>query len=303
MLRKSEEAARRGEERTAIFNTLIEGFCIIEMIFDAGGKPVDYRFLETNEVFEAQTGLNDAQGKLMRELAPIDEQHRSDIYGKVASSGEPARFMAPAAALGRYYDVSAFRVGGPASRQVGILFNDVTERKRADQVRQRLLEESQTQAEELQAQSEELRVKGDELRVQYDAELTQRATLLRENELRAGLNAIGQLLHSTLEPDEVMQRALGEATGALAIDAAAIELSEGGTWPIRYAEGLPAEALGAALIDEPVIARLVAHSGEALVLDDVGDHERSDRSPSATISAPSWPCRFSPAMRCWACCS
>jgi PAS domain S-box-containing protein len=273
-LRHSEEAARRAEARyRTLFNTLIEGFCIIEMVFDADGKPVDYRFLEINEVFEEQTGLHDAQGKLMRDLAPDHEQHWFDIYGKVATIGEPTRFMAPAAALGRYYDVSAFRVGGPESRQVGILFNDISERHRAEEERQRLLEESQAQAEELQTQSEELRVQGEELQVRYDEELAGRAALLRENELRAGLSAIGELLHSTLEPDEVMRRALGEATRALAIDAAAIELSEGGAWPVRYAEGLPTEALGSPLAGEPAIARLVAFSGEALVLDDAAGHE------------------------------
>ena len=70
-----------------------------------------------------------------------------------------------------------------------------------------------------------------------------------------------------------MRLALGEATRALAIDAAAIELSEGDSWPVRFAEGLPTEALGSPLIGEPVIARLVALSGDALVLDDAAGHE------------------------------
>ncbi len=273
-LRRSGEAARRAEERYRnLFNTLIEGFCVIEMIFDSDGEPSDYRFLEINQAFEEQTGLHDAKGKLMRELAPDHEQHWFDSYGKVALSGEPARFMAPAAALGRYYDVSAFRVGGPESRQVGILFNDISERHRVEEERQHLLEESQAQAEELQAQGEELRIQSEELQAHYDEQLTQRNDLLRESELRAGLNAIGQLLHSTLEPHEVMRRALAEATRALGIDAAAIELSEGDAWPLCYAEGLPVEAMGSSLLGEPVIARLVAHSGEALVLDDVAAHE------------------------------
>jgi PAS domain S-box-containing protein len=149
-LRASEQAAQRAEERYRnLFNTLIEGFCVVEMVFNADGKPVDYRFLEINQVFEERTGLHDAQGKLMRELAPDHEQHWFDFYGKVALTGQPARFMAPAGALGRFYDVSAFRVGGPESRQVGILFNDITARHRAEQERQRLLEESEAQADEL----------------------------------------------------------------------------------------------------------------------------------------------------------
>jgi signal transduction histidine kinase len=123
-----------------LFDTLIEGFCTIEMVFDASGKPVDYRFLEINPAFERQTGLRNAQGKLMRELAPNHEQHWFDIYGKIAVTGEPLRFENEAKALGRHYEVCAYRVGGPESRKVAILFNDITERKTAEARMQRQLE-------------------------------------------------------------------------------------------------------------------------------------------------------------------
>jgi PAS domain S-box-containing protein len=273
-LLESGEAARRAEERYRnLFTTMIEGFCIIEMIFDDVGKSVDYRFLEINPAFEERTGLHGAQGKLMRELAPDHEQHWFDIYGKVAVTGEPARFMAPADALGRYYDVSAFRVGEPQSRQVAIVFDDITERHRAEQDNQRLLEESQAQSEELQTQTEELQIQGDALQAQNAELVAQRDELVRESELRAGLNALALLLHSTLKPDEVMRLALAEATRALGIDAAAIELPEDDNWLVRFAAGLPGEVLGSPLIGEPVISRLVAYSGEVLVLDQVADNE------------------------------
>ena len=273
-LRRSEEAARQAEERYHnLFNTMIEGFCVIEVVFDAAGRSVDYRFLEINPVFEERTGLHDAQGKLMRELAPDHEEQWFEIYGKVALTGEPARFMAPAAALGRYYDVSAFRVGGPQSREVGILFDDITERHGAEQESQRLLEESQAQAEELQAQNEELQAQSEEMQVQNEELGAQRDTIVHESELRAGLNAIAALLNSTFESDEVIRRTLGEATRALGVDAAAIELREGDAWPVRYAEGLPTDELGRPLLGEPVIARSVALSGEALVVDDAAEHE------------------------------
>jgi PAS domain-containing protein len=86
------------------------------MMFDASGKPVDYRFLEINPAFERQTGLHNAQGRLMRDLAPNHEAHWFNIYGNVALTGEPARFENEAKGLGRHYDVCAYRVGGPESR-------------------------------------------------------------------------------------------------------------------------------------------------------------------------------------------
>jgi len=128
--KQAEEAVHNSEAKyRTLFETLIEGFCTIEMIFDASGKPLDYRFLEINPAFEKQTGLHNAQGKLMRELAPEHEAHWFEIYGKVALTGEPVHFENEARALDRYYDVRAWRVGGPESRKVGILFEDITERK------------------------------------------------------------------------------------------------------------------------------------------------------------------------------
>ncbi|MEP7244570.1 MAG: ATP-binding protein [Gammaproteobacteria bacterium] len=115
----------------ALFDTLIEGFCTVEVIFDANEKAVDYRFLEINAAFEQQTGLHNVQGKLMRDLAPGLEAHWFETFGKVALTGEPVRLEDEARPLGRFYDVCAYRVGGPGSRKVAILFNDITDRKSA----------------------------------------------------------------------------------------------------------------------------------------------------------------------------
>ena len=132
--KQAEEAVRQSEERyRTLFDTLIEGFCTIEVIFDAGGKPVDYRFLEINPAFEKQTGLHNAQGKLMRDLVPDHEAFWFEIYGKIALTGESAHFENEAKAMGRHYDVFAYRIGGPESRKVAILFNDITERKAAEE--------------------------------------------------------------------------------------------------------------------------------------------------------------------------
>ena len=207
----SEETARKAEERyRTLFNTLIEGFCIIEMVFDAQGAPVDYRFLEVNPVFEDDFGWQGARGKLVRELAPDHDAHWFEIYGRVALTGEPARFMAPATAAGRYYDVSAFRVGGAESREVGILFSDITQRKRAEAESQRLLTDCQAQAEELAGHAG----------------------------LAEALNAIDNLVHSTLDFDEIMQRALDEGAQALDADAGTIEIREGSFWVVHYQHGL-----------------------------------------------------------------
>jgi PAS domain S-box-containing protein len=132
-LTAAEEALRLSQEQYhSLFNTLIEGFCIIEVVFDSHAHPVDCRFLEVNPAFEAQTGLRNARGRFMRELVPDYEEHWFQIYGEIALTGEPRRFVNEARALQRWFDVSAFRFGGPDSRKVAILFNDISEAKRAE---------------------------------------------------------------------------------------------------------------------------------------------------------------------------
>jgi C4-dicarboxylate-specific signal transduction histidine kinase len=68
----------------------------------------------------------------MREIAPQHEEHWFEIYGRIARTGEPMRFENEAKQLGRWYDVYAFRVDDPKRRRVGVLFNDITDRKRAE---------------------------------------------------------------------------------------------------------------------------------------------------------------------------
>ena len=99
------------------------------MVFNANYKPLDYRFLEVNASFERQTGMHDAKGKLMRSFAPNHESYWFEIYGKVALTGQPIRFINEAKALNRYYDVYAFPVGEGKIRNVGILFNDISQRR------------------------------------------------------------------------------------------------------------------------------------------------------------------------------
>jgi PAS domain S-box-containing protein len=136
--RKQAEQARQESETRfrTLFESMDEGYCVAEMIFDGENNPLDYRFLEVNQAFERQTGINDARGRLMREIAPEHEQHWFDIYGRVALTGETLRFEKPAAALRRYFEVCAFRVGAPELRHVGMVFSDITERKNFDRRRE-----------------------------------------------------------------------------------------------------------------------------------------------------------------------
>lgn len=123
-----DEFLRQSEERyRALFNSMDEAYCVLEMLFDADGQPHDYRFLEVNLAFIKMTGWSHAAGTRMRELAPDHEAYWFDIYGKVATTGEPIRFVQQANVLdARWFNLYAFRLGAPEERKVAVLFTDIT---------------------------------------------------------------------------------------------------------------------------------------------------------------------------------
>jgi two-component system cell cycle sensor histidine kinase/response regulator CckA len=146
--RKRAEVLLRESEKNyrTLFESMDEGFCQVEVLFDENDRAVDYLFLEVNPAFVGHTGIPDARGKTMREIAPQHEEHWFETYGKIALTGEPARFENEAAELHRWFDVHAFRVGEPQERKVAIFFDDITERKRAEEAVRRSEEEFRAMA-------------------------------------------------------------------------------------------------------------------------------------------------------------
>ena len=132
--RREAEAALRAEEARyrSLFETMDEGFCVIEMVYDEGGRPCDYLFIEANPAFQKESGLPAPEGRLMRDMAPAHEQHWFDLYGEVARTRQPVRVEYEGAALGRWFDIHAFPTGDPGSNRVAVLFNDITQKRRAE---------------------------------------------------------------------------------------------------------------------------------------------------------------------------
>ncbi|MFN7138489.1 MAG: PAS domain S-box protein [Limisphaerales bacterium] len=134
-LAKSEERYR------TLFNSIDEGFCVLEIIFDPEERAIDYRFIETNPAFEQQTGLRNATGRTAKELLPDLEAHWFETYGEVAKTGEATRFINHAKAMNRWFDVYAFRLEDDQRRRVALLFSDISKRKQAEEALAKAQEE------------------------------------------------------------------------------------------------------------------------------------------------------------------
>ena len=131
--KRAEQALRESEDRYRhLFNSMDEGYCIIEVIFDAHGQAIDYVYLEVNPAFETMSGMRDATGERVRKLIPDLEAWWFEIYGRVALTGESIRAVNEVKSLKRWFYVYAFRLGDAASRKVAVLFTNVTERRQAE---------------------------------------------------------------------------------------------------------------------------------------------------------------------------
>jgi len=107
-----------------------EGFFLGELIRDADGRAVDYRFLEINPAFVEQSGLpDDSIGRTIRDLVPDIDQWVIDAYANVVETGEPALFEITVPSLKRTFEV---RANKEHEARFSCLFLDITARRTAD---------------------------------------------------------------------------------------------------------------------------------------------------------------------------
>jgi PAS domain-containing protein len=130
----ADDALRETERRHRdLFESIIEAYCVIEMIFGEDGRAIDFRYLETNPAF-VRHATQPMLGKRIKEIVPDFEQFWLDQYGRVALTGEPVESEHMVAGLGgQWFHTSAFRIGGEDSRRVGVVFENITERKRSEE--------------------------------------------------------------------------------------------------------------------------------------------------------------------------
>ena len=138
--RKGNEAAVRASEAQyrTLFNSIDEGFCIIEKVATLPGEPVDFRYLEANPALEKQSGVGNVIGKTIREVIPGEPQEWINTFDTILKDGEPFRFERELVATGRVLELYAFRLEDKAQQRVAIVFQDVTARKNAEVIAQRL---------------------------------------------------------------------------------------------------------------------------------------------------------------------
>ncbi len=130
--RRAEEALQASEGRyRGLFESMQEGFALGEILWDADGRPHDFRYVEVNPAFCRLTGLDPDQAKRLtaRELFNVFDPWWLETYARVAAGGGPAHFERQSPSLLKWWEIYAY---SPEPGRFAILVTDIGERKRME---------------------------------------------------------------------------------------------------------------------------------------------------------------------------
>jgi diguanylate cyclase (GGDEF)-like protein/PAS domain S-box-containing protein len=135
--RKQAEAALQDSEQRyrSLYSTMKEGVALHEIERDADGVPVDYVVLDVNPAYERILGMtrDDVIGARGSQVYGIGDPPYLDGFAEVVRTGEPMTFETEF--RGRQMYISVVR---PSDGKFATIFDDITERKRAEQQVQHL---------------------------------------------------------------------------------------------------------------------------------------------------------------------
>ncbi len=136
--KQAEDALRRSEERyRSLYCNMQEGVALHKMIYDTSGRPVDYEVLDVNPSYERILGIprTRAVGVRASVLYGSGEPPYLDIFAEVVRSGTAACFESHFEPMQRVFSISAT---SPAPGTFATIFDDITERRRAEDERRTL---------------------------------------------------------------------------------------------------------------------------------------------------------------------
>ena len=131
---RAEQALREGEARyRSLFDNYLNGFCLMEMVPDATGQPIDWTYLEVNQACGEIINLRADQivGKRVTEVIPeIDQKPEWEIFRQVVSTGAAEKHELYNEAADKHIEATYYR---PRPGQVACVYADISMSRKAEQ--------------------------------------------------------------------------------------------------------------------------------------------------------------------------
>lgn len=133
-LKTTQAALRRSEEKyRTLFTTMDEAYAVVEVLKNEAGDWADFRFIEVNPAFIKHTGMPYPVGQTAIELLGSPNPRWARMYGQALDTGRPLRVEENEPTLDRIFDLNIFALDHEHNR-VAVLFTDITDRKKSEQV-------------------------------------------------------------------------------------------------------------------------------------------------------------------------
>jgi len=140
---RAEKSRRLAEQQyMALFEQLLDGVAVAEVVRDDRGVPADFRFVALNPAFERMTGFEAGKivGRTVLELFPAVDRTWIELCVPIAVQGRPGHFEGYSTAFKFHFEATVFQ---SKPGQIACILANVSERKQ--------LEEQYRQSQKMEA--------------------------------------------------------------------------------------------------------------------------------------------------------
>ncbi len=124
-----------------LFNSIDEGICIIDIIFDENKNPIDFFYVEMNSEFKKMINYQNCLGRLATEVSPNVLRDRINTFARVALTGESQRFESKSYQKpNSWISIYAFKIDEKNDTTIALLIKDITKDVREKEDLKRSLE-------------------------------------------------------------------------------------------------------------------------------------------------------------------
>lgn len=106
VMKHAEDRLRASEARyRTLFDSMEQGYAVIEVLFDADDRPADFRYLEVNPAFDQQSGLRGVTGRQLADFPVAAGDTAKRAAWRVAGPARPGAWGGhPAGVAGAYWE-------------------------------------------------------------------------------------------------------------------------------------------------------------------------------------------------------